>query len=360
MTGQYNVRNYTRFGHLDTTQTTFAHLFQRAGYQTCIAGKWQLGRDLSLPGHFGFDRYCLWQLDRRPPRYANPGLEIDGRHKDYSNGEYGPRIINDYACQFIADNRDRPFLLYYPMVLTHSPFQPTPDSADWDMDATGESRSNERYFADMVSFTDKMISNIVAALDRNKVRDNTLLLVLGDNGTDRSITSRFGSESVKGGKGSPKERGTHVPLIANWPGQIAAGGTLADLIDSTDFLPTICDAAAIKPPSDLTLDGHSFLAPLRGQTDAPRDWIYCWFAPEGGAKAQAEFAMNRRYKLYTDGRLFDLKQDREEQQPLAEAALTADAVAARKTLSEALQKHRDVRPNAIVAQAGPKGKNRAE
>ncbi len=73
MTGKYNVRNYTYFGHLETHQTTFAQLFKQAGYATCIAGKWQLGRDLSLPAHFGFDQYCLWQLDRARRDMPTPG-----------------------------------------------------------------------------------------------------------------------------------------------------------------------------------------------------------------------------------------------------------------------------------------------
>ncbi len=301
MTGQYNVRNYTRFGHLDLGQTTFAHLFRRAGFRTCIAGKWQLGRDLSLPAHFGFEKYCLWQLDRRPQRYLNPGLEVDGQHVDYSHGEYGPQVINDYACKFIGENRDQPFLLYYPMVLTHAPYQPTPDSADWDPAAERGGKSGERYFSDMVSYADKMIGNVVAALDRHQLRERTLLLVVGDNGTGRSVTSRMGSKTVKGAKGSPTDRGMHVPLIANWPGHIAPGGVLNDLVDSTDFLPTICEAAGIEPPSDLTVDGHSFLPQLCGQQGSPREWIYCWYAREGGAAPQAEFAMNQRYKLYAQG-----------------------------------------------------------
>ena len=153
-------------------------------------------------GCFGFEKYCLWQLDRRPPRYANPGLEIDGRRVDYSNGEYGPQIINDYACKFIGENREQPFLLYYPMVLTHAPYQPTPDSAGWNPAAKGESERGERYFSDNVSYADKMIGNVVDALERNHIRDRTLLVVLGDNGTGRTVTSRMGSKSVKGGKGA--------------------------------------------------------------------------------------------------------------------------------------------------------------
>lgn len=355
MTGQYNVRNYTRFGHLDPGQTTFAQLFRGAGYATCIAGKWQLGRDRSLPDHFGFDRYCLWQLDRRPPRYANPGLEIDGRRIDYTGGEYGPRIVNDYACRFIEQHRDRPFLLYYPLLLTHDPFQPTPDSPDWDPMAIGEQVNRHTdHFADMVTYADKMIGNVVDTLQRQGLREKTLVLILGDNGTKPSITSRMGDRAVKGGKGSGKDNGTHVPLIANWPGVIAPGGVLRDLVDSTDFLPTICEAAGIELPPMLTIDGRSILPQLRGQNGQPREWIYCWYARDGGPQAEFEFARNHDFKLYRDGRIFDLKNDPDERQPLAASHLTAAARAARDVLRAALAKYQDARPADIAAQAGPR------
>ena len=354
MTGQYNVRNYTHFGHLDPGQTTFAQLFRKAGYATCIAGKWQLGRDVSLPDHFGFDRYCLWQLDRRPPRYANPGLEIDGKQVDYTHGEYGPKLVNDYACDFIKGHKDRPFLLYYPMILTHEPYQPTPDSADWDPKAVG-AKVNRRpaHFADMVAYADKMIGNVIAALEASGLRERTLVLVLGDNGTGREITSRLDGRKVVGGKGSSNDRGTHVPLVASWPGTIPPGRVLDDLIDSTDFLPTICEAAAVEIPEDLTLDGRSFLPQLRGQRGEPRPWVYCWYARNGGPTASAEFAMTERYKLYRDGRMYDLSRDLDEQQALDASGTTPEAAAARKLLAGALERYRDARPAAIAAQAGP-------
>lgn len=96
MTGKYNNKNYSRFGHLNQTEKTFAHLAKDAGYTTMIAGKWQLGRNKNLPHHFGFDRYCLWQLsyDRMiKERYAAPLIEQDGGIKLYSNDEYGPDIF---------------------------------------------------------------------------------------------------------------------------------------------------------------------------------------------------------------------------------------------------------------------------
>jgi arylsulfatase A len=361
MTGQYNLRNYTQFGHLDPSQTTFAQLFQRAGYATCIAGKWQLGRDMKLPAHFGFDRYCLWQLDRRPPRYANAGLEIDGRHVDLTGGEYGPDVVNEYARSFIAGHKDRPFLLYYPMMLTHGPFQPTPDSKDWDpATADEQSQRDTAHFADMVAYADKLIGKLVAALEENGVRDNTLLIVLGDNGTARGLASRMGDRVVHGGKGLSTDAGTHVPLVASWPGVIPPGLVLDDLIDSTDFLPTICQAGGIEPPNSLTLDGRSFLPQLRGEVGHPRDWTYCWYARAGGAKADFEFAMDKRYKLYRDGRLFDLEKDIEEKRPIADQERTLPAVAAAGRLVKVFDKFEGARPAAIAAQgtAGRRG-NRA-
>ena len=79
MTGIYNNRNYVKFGLLDPEQRTFGNLFQDAGYKTVIAGKWQLEGGFEGPNGFGFDEYCLWQLTRRPPRFVNPGFEINGK-----------------------------------------------------------------------------------------------------------------------------------------------------------------------------------------------------------------------------------------------------------------------------------------
>src|SRR5688500_4829428 len=96
MTGIYNVRNYDDFGAIDPQAVTFAHVFQKAGYATGIAGKWQLGKQADLPARLGFDEHCLWQHTRRPSRYKNPGLEIQGKEVDYNQGEYGPDVVNDW------------------------------------------------------------------------------------------------------------------------------------------------------------------------------------------------------------------------------------------------------------------------
>lgn len=145
LTGLYNVRNYTNFGSLDRTQTTFAQRLKKAGYATGIFGKWQLGREKDAPQHYGFDESVLWQHTRRPPRYANPGLEFNGIEKNFTNGEYGPDLVNQEALKFIEKHKAQPFLLYYPMILPHAPHQPKPESADCNPKALGEKRSDKKY-----------------------------------------------------------------------------------------------------------------------------------------------------------------------------------------------------------------------
>jgi len=352
MTGQYNVRNYTRFGEMEKSQTTFANLLKAAGYATAIAGKWQLGQEADLPQKFGFDESYLWQHTRRPPRYANPGVEHNGKPIDFSNGEYGPDVVNAFALDFITRKKDQPFFLYYPMILTHDPFQPTPDSKGWDPKAIGEqvNRSPE-HFGDMVAYMDKLIGKLVTKLDELKIRDNTLILFLGDNGTSPQITSQLNGQPYKGGKGSSTDAGMHVPLIASWPGKIAKGKVCDDLIDSTDFLPTLLEAAGVKPPTNLTLDGVSFLPQLKGQTGKPRAWIYSWYAREGGPTASKEFAFDGRYKLYRTGELYNISADLREQSPLS-GKLPIEAAAAKQKLQAVLDRFEKARPEAIAKQSG--------
>ena len=358
MTGLYNIRNYVQFGSMASDSTTFAHLLKQAGYATCMAGKWQLGHDLGLPKKFGFDEYCLWQHTRRPPRYANPGLEINGQEVNYANGEYGPDIVSDYALDFIKRKKGQPFLLYYPMMLTHGPYQPTPDSADWDPKAIGEGVNHKpAHFGDMVAYMDKLIGKLVTRLDELGLRENTLILFLGDNGTGAGTVSKMGQRTVVGGKGRTTETGMHVPLIANWPGHVSAGKMCADLVDSTDFLPTLCDAAGAPVPAGLKPDGRSFLPQLRGAQGAPRTWYYCWYSPYGGPPR--EFAANQRYKLYRTGEFYNLSQDAGEKQPLKTDTLDGAAEAARKQLEAALAQFTNARPANLTRpekNAGAKGK----
>ena len=343
MTGNYNVRNYITFGQMDPASTTFGNLFQGAGYATCITGKWQLGQNPKLPKIFGFDEPCLWQHTRRPQRYANPGLEINGTEKDFSNGEYGPDVVNEYARDFVTRNKDKPFFLYYPMMLSHDPYQPTPDSKEWDPQSKGKNvKQGSAYFGDMVEYMDKLIGLLVKTLDEQGLRKNTLLIFIGDNGTGKGIKSMMGDRFVIGGKGSTTAAGMHVPCIMSWPAVMTTGRVCGDLIDSTDFLPTICEAAGVSLPADLTIDGHSVLPQLRGERGHPREWIYSWYSPRG--ERLRECAFEKYFKLYRSGEFFDLTTDPDEKRPLAVTSLNGESAAAAKQLQTVLARFDNARP----------------
>ncbi len=350
MTGRYNVHNYINFGTLLRSETTFGQLFKRAGYATAVCGKWQLGREADAPQHFGFDESCLWQQTRRPPRYANPGLEYNGQPRDFSRGEYGPSLVNDFALDFIARHRDKPFFLYYPMILTHDPFQPTPDSPNWDPTLSSEAAQRDvKHFADMTAYMDKMVGQVVAKLDELNIRDNTLLLFLGDNGTHSSVTSRFHGEAYQGGKGTTTAHGTHVPLVASWPGVLRESHVSSDLVSSTDFLPTICEAAGIDVPDNV--DGISFLPQLHGNRAAARQWLYSWYSPRQTQDLTVrECAFDQSFKLYRNGKFFDLVADPLERKDLQNVSLDNRAQNAKDKLQLVLKQFENARPKELDRQ----------
>ena len=347
MTGIYNVRNYVRFGLLEPGQTTFGHLFQKAGYATCIVGKWQLGRDPASPQHAGFDNHCLWQVSEgrvdstgRDTRYSKPVLELDGKLITYGDTDYGPEIVSQYGLDFIEKCKKvgKPFLLYYPMILTHCPFSPTPGSTEWNSsDTTTMTYKGEaRYFEDMVTQMDQIVGGILSKLEELGIENNTLVIFTGDNGTDVPVVSMLNGRQIAGAKGKSTDAGTRVPLIVQWPDVVKPLSINEDLIDFSDFLPTISEAANIDVDS-LDLDGLSFLPQLHGEKGNPREWIYSWYSRSGELSKARVFARTHRYKLYESGEFYEIPIDYEEQYPLDTARLDSSTKKVRQQLSEVLK-----------------------
>ena len=325
MTGIYNQRNYVRFGLLDPKARTFGHVMKDAGYKTCIVGKWQLEGGFEGPTKFGFDEYCLWQLTRRPARYPNVGMEVNGKEIDYP-GKYGPDVASDYLCNFIERNKDKPFFGYYPMILPHWPFEPTPDSKDWDpkskgWEGGGQTQKQPKYFREMVAYVDKIIGKIVAKVEEQGLTEKTLIIFTGDNGTATSVTGVMNGRVIKGGKGSMPDAGNHVPFVVSWPGTVKAGQTTRAIVNFSDILPTIAEAAGVKV--EHKIDGVSFLGHLKGGKPA-RQVSYCWYARNGGAKGQ-EFARSADWKLYPDGKLYNVYKDVAEKNPVSPGELDQKA-----------------------------------
>ena len=344
MTGKYNFRNYIGFGLIAPDEVTFGHLFSSAGYKTCIAGKRQL-HSYNPPDEMpearstgqkiedaGFDEFCVWHphhTEEKGSRYKSPIVYENGEFLENMEGKYGEDVFADYIIDFMERNRDDPFFVYFPMALTHRPLEPTPDSPEFDdfvppSNETLGARTwakledwddEARYYKDMVEYHDKVIGRVNAKLEQLGIAEDTLVIYVGDNGSPVEVCSIIHSHTeVCGGKGLTVDRGTHVPLICSWPGTIPSGAVTTDLIDASDFLPTILEAAEITPPDDYFIDGRSFLPQLKGETGNPRDWIFFHFEPMSGrVHRYARFIRDHRWKLYDDGRLFDLNADPEEE-----------------------------------------------
>ena len=339
MTGRYGHRNYVSFGYLNPKEITFANLLQKVGYRTCIAGKWQLSGDDKTVRGFGFDEYLLWNMydyameeskpNAKEPkreeykggrRYWNPKLYKNGQWVESVKNDYGPDLCTNFILSFIKKHRDEPFFVYYPMLLPHIPFIRTPDSTykglkrgPWAKDFVYKIQ-----FTDMVQYIDKIVGKIVAYLEVLEIRENTLILFTADNGTDNFITSNTIHEIIKGGKGFSTDSGTRVPLIANWPNTTPKGEVNDDLIDLSDFLPTIVELSGASLPGDRILDGRSFANSILGRKIIPREWIYCYYVPPEAPEKRltVSFIRDKRWKLYLDGKVYDLKNDPQEKASL--------------------------------------------
>ncbi|QGJ70367.1 Arylsulphatase A [Planctomycetales bacterium 10988] len=371
MTGLYNFRNYEDFGYLKPTETTFGHVLQKAGYKTAIAGKWQLNgltyekpnyQDPNRVHEAGFDRYCLWQLTapkKEGERYKSPLIEqSDGETHELKtfDDEYGPDIFCDFLLDFIEDSKDEPFFVYYPMVLTHGPFVPTPDTRQF---KNRQQRNNPKWFPEMVSYTDKTVDRIVKHLKKLGLRENTYIFFTGDNGTPREITTETTWGTVPGGKGLSIDRGTHVPLIVSCPTKIPARQVSKDLIDFTDHFVTFMELAGIPQDSIPTRDGQSYAPQLAGKAGTPREWLFCYYEPKWGKFRRRDVsARDHHFKLYEDGRFYRLTEDPDEKNPIPQEDLSAEEKAIYQKLDGVINQFELPAPaESVVPQARRNSKN---
>ena len=352
MTGRYTHRNYTEWGVLPKGEITFGNVLRDAGYATYVAGKWQLwGHTLiwdpegpccpqqgQTPGEAGFDEYLLWYLGTKGSRYADPVLTGTGEEAETHAGAYGPDLLADFVVDAIegqvAARPEQPFLVYYSLVLTHAPFVPTPDSSGWQGDRHAK---DPAWFPDMVAYVDKIVGRILDVLEAQGVRDETLVLLTGDNGTPLGIVSELADGTrVPGEKSRPTDGGTRVPLLASWPGTIQAGRVSDALVDFTDFLPSLAEVAGAAVPDDRVVDGKSFVPVLTGAGQGVREWVFTDFRPRFPGIPEVTYIRDRRFKLYGDGRYFDIETDVAEAAPLDIEALAGPAAQAHGALRQAL------------------------
>ncbi|MDF1741328.1 MAG: sulfatase-like hydrolase/transferase [Verrucomicrobiales bacterium] len=358
MTGKYNHRNWLYFGILDPGERTFGHLMQDAGYKTCIAGKWQLqsydppewpnserrrGTGMKVEDA-GFDEWSLyhaWETEDKGSRYANPSFDWNGTLQGPLDGQYGPDTSVEFLLDCFENRNGKPLFAYFAMALPHWPMVPTPDSEEWKEPAQRLDESVD-FFPDMVHYMDKVVGQLVDGLVELGERENTIVIFYGDNGTDMRVTSQFRGEAIQGGKASPLQTGIRVPLIANWPGKIKAGEVSSDLVDASDFLPTFASLAGSEIPGDWVHDGISFVPELLGEEGPKREMAFFWYDPRPGWDKEKfsrhVFALNHDYKLFSDGRLYDVKGDGLREELLDVYSLTGEQKLQRDALADYMQK----------------------
>jgi arylsulfatase A len=270
--------------YLHTDQPSFARQLKQAGYVTAIAGKWQLAflHQRNTIRDFGFDQYQCWQIFRadksKTRRFHDPYFNRNGTViADEIKDRYGPEVNVEFIIDFIRVNaaKDKPLLAYYTSLLPHFPWVPTPDSEDQDYELLNAThKGNPKYFPDMVRYLDKNVGRIMQTLEQQGIADNTVVIFLADNGTDRDLLNRWSEgRMIRGGKGTMTDRGTRVPMIIRWPKRIHAGSTCDDLIDFSDLFPTLCELAGAPLPQE-KLHGRSFLPQLLASQGTPREWVH--------------------------------------------------------------------------------------
>ena len=348
MTGQYPFRlGNPKWGTFPARaeMQTFAHELKKAGYATAIAGKWQIAKLEDEPDHphrLGFDEYCLFGW-HEGPRYHEPRIWQNGRLREDVKDRYGPDVYADFLIDFMRRHKNKensPFFAYHSMALSHA--------VSNDLDPPPPYGPKGRYdnFGEMMEQMDRIVGKIIDAVDDLGLKNETVILFTSDNGTAHSTIIRhengeYLSESnfsmmngvkIRGGKKSFNDWGTRVPTIARWPGKIPAGSVSSDLIDFSDFLPTL-NAMADRSKPDFKIDGHSFAGMMTGGAYTPREWVYT--EHEG-----TYWIRSKNWKLYNDGRFYDLVADPEEQKPLDSNNAMPKAAEARKKLSRTLKKLR--------------------
>jgi arylsulfatase A len=299
-------------------------VLKKAGYVTASVGKW--GQMSLGPGEWGFDEYLVFPGSGRYWRMQTTSYTVNGKEQNLPAGRYLPDIMHQFLIDFIERHKEHPFFIYYPMSHIHEPIVRTPDSL--------AGATKEQLYAANIEYMDKLVGKLIEELDRRHLREKTLVLFTGDNGT-----AEFGAElatvngrQISGMKGTMLEGGSRVPLVVNWPSVTPAGKVNRDLTDFSDFFSTIAELAGAKLPEGVVLDSHSFAAQIRGDKGSPRDWVYVELRGRS-------YVRDARFKLTRAGNLFDMAEAPFKEIPIAKTSADPAAASARKNLRAVLDQH---------------------
>ena len=305
-------------GAKSAAEKPMAKLLNQAGYATGMAGKWrQVGE---TPAAWGFDEY-LTDPSASGWYWQNKLLK-NGEQITTPPGTYSPDRVHQFALNFMRRHKDQPFFFYYAMHHVHAPTLRTPDTSAGTV-------ALEALYEDNIRYMDKQVGSVVAELETLGLREKTLLIFSGDNGTALNFPSTVHGRMLNGKKGSMLEGGSRVPFIASWPGTTPAGKVCKDIVSFADPHATFVELAGAKLPEGMKFDGHSFLPQLRGESGQPREWAFVQLGNKW-------YLRNAGFKLNQQAELFDMSDAPFTEKPLPAAADTEASKAARQSLAAVL------------------------
>ncbi len=312
---------------------TVAEAFREADYETFFAGKWHLGPEGFWPQDQGFgenqggwEHGGPWGGDNYFSPYENPNLA------DGPEGEYLPDRLARETVRFIEEFRDQPFLAYLSFYSVHTPLMTTDElerkyaakagrlafsGPRWIREQFRDARQVQDHavYGGMVEALDAAVGRVLEAVDRNGLRERTVVVLMSDNGglstSEGSPTSNI---PLRGGKGWMYEGGIREPMLVRAPSVSSPGSVIDAPVTSTDFFPTLLELAGLRLRPDQHLDGMSMVPLLRGELSdrGPLFWHYPHYGNQGGAPSAAIRAGNwKLIRWYEDDavELYNLAND---------------------------------------------------
>ena len=284
-------------------EVTLAEALKPAGYRTALYGKWHLGahRDYG-PKKQGFDEF-FGIRDGFIDNYNHYFLHGTGFHDLYEGttpvkapGLYFPELMVKRALKFIDGNKERPFFLYVPFNIPHYPEQALRRHEALYKDMKDPAR---RSYGAIMTTTDFYIGQVIDRLEKNRLRENTIVIFMSDNGHSEETGNRIRVDKHKSGypkdhfygasgggatgkwigqKGTFLEGGIRVPAIISYPAKLPKGEVRGQVITAMDWFPTVLDLCGVNQPADAPkLDGHN-LRPIIESSDAKSTYKTLHFA----------------------------------------------------------------------------------
>ena len=320
---------------LDTRYDTLAEMFKANGYATGHFGKWHLGAKPYSPLQHGFDVDIPHHPGPGPAgSYVAPWKFKDFDHDpDVPNQHLEDRMAKE-AVAFIEQHQDRPFFLNHWMFSVHAPFDAKAaliDKYSKKVDPKDPQRSPT--YAAMIESMDDAVGTLLDTLDRLKLADNTIIIFASDNGgnmyNEVDGTTATSNAPLRGGKATMYEGGVRGPAIVVQPGVVKAGSRSDEVIQSSDFYPTLLEMLSLPAQPEQTFDGISIVPALRGES-LNREAIFTYFPhapgvpdwlPPSVSVHSGDWKLIRIFHGGKEGqhryKLFNLKEDISEKNDLA-------------------------------------------